>query len=149
MERGARNTASASRAERLGAMITILIADDNAASLELLSAALAVLGHRILEASNGHDALLKVTTERPDIALIDIQMPGLDGFEVLRAIQALEPPVPCRVLALTAFAMDGDRERMLASGFDGYVAKPVSISHVREQVRRILNSASKSSNHEL
>jgi CheY-like chemotaxis protein len=125
-------------------MITILIADDNAASLELLSAALAVLGHRIVEASNGHDALLKVTTERPRVALIDIQMPGLDGFEVLRAIRAVEPPLPCRVLALTAFAMGGDRERILASGFDGYVAKPVSISHVREQVRRILNSASKS-----
>lgn len=130
-------------------MITILIADDNAASLELLSAALAVLGHRIVEASSGHDALLKVTIERPDIALIDIQMPGLDGFEVLRAIRALDPPVPCRVLALTAFAMDGDRERILASGFDGYVAKPVSISHVREQVRRILNSAYKSASHEL
>jgi CheY-like chemotaxis protein len=71
-------------------------------------------------------------------------MPGLDGFEVLRAIRALEPPVPCRVLALTAFAMGGDRERILASGFDGYIAKPVSISHVREQVRQMLNSASKS-----
>ncbi len=130
-------------------MITILIADDNAASLELLSAALGILGHRIVEASNGHDALCKVTIERPDIALVDIQMPGLDGFEVLRAIRALEPPIQCRVLALTAFAMDGDRERMLASGFDGYIAKPVSISHVREQVRRILNSASKSASHEL
>ena len=75
--------------------------------------------------------------------LLDIQMPGLDGFEVLRAIRGLQPPVPCRVLAVTAFVMDGDRDRMLASGFDGYIAKPVSISHVREQVRRILNSSSK------
>ncbi len=149
MERGPRSTASVGCAGRLDAMITILVADDNAASLELLSDALRVLGHRIVEASNGHDALLKVKTERPDIALIDIQMPGLDGFEVLRAIRALEPPIQCRVLALTAFAMDGDRERMLASGFDGYIAKPVSISHVREQVRRILNSASKSAGHEL
>ena len=130
-------------------MITILIADDNAASLELLSDTLAILGHRIVGASNGHDALLKVTTERPDIALVDIQMPGLDGFEVLRAIRALEPPVQCRVLALTAFAMDGDRERMIASGFDGYIAKPISISHVREQVRRILNSASRSASHDI
>lgn len=149
MERGPRSTASASCAARLNAMITILIADDNAASLELLSAALAVLGHRIVEASSGHDALLKVTIERPDIALVDIQMPGLDGFEVLRAIRALDPPAPCRVVALTAVAMDGDRERILACGFDGYVAKPVSISHVREQVRWILNSASKSASHEL
>jgi len=76
-------------------------------------------------------------------------MPGLDGFEVLRAIRALEPPVPCRVLALTAFAMGGDRERILASGFDGYVAKPVSISHVRDEVWRILNSSSHSASHDL
>ena len=130
-------------------MTTILIADDNAASLELLSAALGVLRCRIVESSDGHDALLKIKAERPDIVLLDIQMPGLDGFEVLRAIRALDPAIPCRVLALTAFAMDGDRERMLASGFDGYIAKPVSISHVREQVRRILNSASKSASHEL
>ena len=130
-------------------MITILIADDNAASLELLRDALGVLGHQIVEASNGPDALLKVTTEQPDIALIDIQMPGLDGFEVLRAIRTLEPPVRCRVLALTAFAMDGDRERILASGFDGYIAKPVSISRVRDQVRQILDVPSHSDSHGL
>ena len=149
MERGPRRAASASCAGRLDAMITILIADDNAASLELLSDALGVLGHRIVQASNGRDALLKIMAERPDIALVDIQMPGLDGFEVLRAIRVLEPPVACRVIALTAFAMDGDRERMIDSGFDGYIAKPVSISHVREQVRRILNSAAKSAPHDI
>ena len=129
-------------------MITILIADDDAASLELLKDALGSLGHRIVEASDGRDALLKVNIERPDIALIDIQMPGLDGFEVLRAVRALEPPVPCRVLALTAFAMGGDRERILASGFDGYIAKPVSISHVREQVQQLLKSRSRSASYE-
>ena len=129
-------------------MITILIADDDAASLELLKDALGSLGHRIVEASDGRDALLKVSIERPDIALIDIQMPGLDGFEVLRAVRALEPPVPCRVLALTAFAMGGDRERILASGFDGYIAKPVSISHVREQVQQLLKSLSRSASYE-
>jgi len=130
-------------------MITILIADDDAASLELLRDALAVLGYRIVESSDGTDALLKVQSETPDVVLLDIRMPGLDGFELLRAIRALDPPVPCAVLAVTAFVMDGDRERMLASGFDGYIAKPVSISHVREQVRQILNSASKSAGHEI
>jgi len=124
-------------------MITILIADDDAASLELLKDALAVPGYRILESSDGSDALSKVQSETPDIVLLDIQMPGLDGFDVLRVIRGLQPPVPCRVLAVTAFVMDGDRDRMLASGFDGYIAKPVSISHVREQVRRILHSSSK------
>lgn len=149
MERCPRSTNPAGSAGRIDAMITILIADDNAASLELLRDALGVLGHRIVEASDGPDALLKVTTEQPDVALIDIQMPGLDGFEVLRTIRTLEPPVPCRVLALTAFAMDGDRERILAAGFDGYIAKPVSIFNVREQVQRILNMPSQSASHGL
>jgi len=140
--RSPRRTASVSCARRFDVMITILIADDNAASLELLRDALGSLGHRIVEAFDGHDALLKVKIERPDIALIDIQMPGLDGFEVLRAIRALEPPVPCRVVAVTALAMGGDRKRILASGFDGYIAKPISVSHVREQVRQTLNFVS-------
>ena len=130
-------------------MITILIADDNPASLELLKDALTAPGYRIVESADGSEALLKVRSETPDIVLLDIQMPGLDGFEVLRAIRGLTPPVPCRVLALTAFAMDGDRERILAAGFDGYIAKPVSILHVREQVRRILTSSSKSASHDL
>ena len=130
-------------------MIIVLIADDNAAGLELLKDALTVPGYRIVESSDGTDALLKVQSETPDVVLLDIQMPGLSGFEVLRAIRALTPPVPCRVLALTAFAMDGDRERILASGFDGYIAKPVSISHLREQVQRILNASSKSGTDEL
>ena len=130
-------------------MITILIADDNMASLELLKAALAAPGYRIVESSDGHEALAKAQTEEPDVVLLDIQMPGLDGFEVLRAIRALELARPCRILALTAFAMDGDRERILASGFDGYIAKPVSISDVREQVRQLLNSSSKAASHEL
>lgn len=130
-------------------MITILIADDNMASLELLKAALAAPGYRIVESSDGHDALAKAKSEAPDVVLLDIQMPGLNGFEVLDGILAVEPPLPCRILALTAFAMDGDRERILACGFDGYIAKPVSISDVREQVQRLLNSSSKTAGHEL
>jgi CheY-like chemotaxis protein len=130
-------------------MITILIADDDTASRELLKDALAIPGYRIVESSDGSDAFLKVQIEAPEIVLLDIQMPGLDGFEVLRAIRALKPPVRCRVLAVSAFVMEGDRERMLASGFDGYIAKPVSISHVRDQVRGILKSTSKAAGHEL
>jgi CheY-like chemotaxis protein len=129
-------------------MITILIADDNLASLELLKAALAEPHYRIVESSDGHDALAKVKSVAPDIVLLDIQMPGRNGFEVLRAIRSLDLLRSCRVVALTAFAMEGDRERILASGFDGYIAKPVSISGVREQVRRLLNSLSEPASHE-
>ena len=130
-------------------MITILIADDNAVSLELLADALASPGYRILESSNGNDALAKVRTETPRLVLLDIQMPGLNGFEVLREIRALDPPVRCQILALTAFAMEGDRERVLAAGFDGYIAKPISITEVRETVRRLLNLQSHSATYEI
>ena len=130
-------------------MTTILIAEDDAASLELVRDALESPGYRILESSNGKDALLQVKTESPDVVLLDIQMPGLNGFEVLRAIRNLDPPAACSVLALTAFAMDGDRERILTSGFDGYITKPVSISELREKVQRLLNLRSRSATHEL
>ena len=130
-------------------MITILIADDNAVSLELVADALAAPGYRIVEASNGNDALAKVRSERPQLVLLDIQMPELNGFEVLRQIRALDPSVRCQILALTAFAMEGDRERVLAAGFDGYIAKPISITKVRETVRRLLNLQSHSATHEI
>ena len=130
-------------------MTTILIAEDDTASLELVRDALESPGYRILESSNGKDALLQVKTESPDLVLLDIQMPGLNGFEVLRAIRNLDPPATCSVLALTAFAMDADRKRILASGFDGYIAKPISISDLREKVRQILNLRSRSASHEL
>ena len=130
-------------------MTTILIAEDDAASLELVRDALESPGYRILESSNGKDALLQVKTESPDVVLLDIQMPGLNGFEVLRAIRNLDPPATCSVFALTAFAMDEDRKRILASGFDGYIAKPISISDLREKVRQILNLRSWSASHEL
>jgi two-component system cell cycle response regulator DivK len=101
-----------------------------------------------VESSDGHDALAKVKSVAPDIVLLGIQMPGRNGFEVLRAIRSLDLSHSCRVVALTAFAMERDRERILASGFDGYIAKPVSISGVREQVRRLLNSSPEPASHE-
>ena len=130
-------------------MTTILIAEDDAASLELVRDALESPGYRILESSDGKDALLQVKTESPDLVLLDIQMPGLNGFELLHAIRNLDPPATCNVLALTAFAMDGDRQRILASGFDGYITKPISISDLREKVRQVLNLRSRSASHEL
>lgn len=115
-------------------MITILIADDDAANLELLSDALEAPGYRIIDSSDGHDALLKVQAERTDMVLVDIQMPGLDGFEVLRAIRTLEPPVPMSCSSVDGLR-DGRRPQPNACiRLDGYIAKPVSISHVREQV---------------
>ncbi|MEO7651530.1 MAG: response regulator [Bryobacteraceae bacterium] len=130
-------------------MKTILIADDDLASRELLRDALEASGFRLLEASDGREALNKIRTESPDLVLLDIQMPSLDGFAVLRAARDLDPPSSARFIALTAFAMESDRQRIGKVGFDGYVAKPISISDVRKQVKRILSDDDRANHAEL
>ncbi|MEO8052130.1 MAG: response regulator [Acidobacteriota bacterium] len=119
-------------------MKTVLIADDDQASRELLRDALEASGFRLLEASDGREALNKIRTESPDLVLLDIEMPLLDGFAVLRAARDLDPPSSAGFIALTAFAMESDRQRIEKAGFDGYVAKPISISDVRKQVEAML-----------
>jgi CheY-like chemotaxis protein len=121
-------------------MKTVLIADDNPASRELLREALESPSLRFIEASDGQEALRKIQSDAPDLVLLDIQMPSLDGFAVLRAVRELDPPSGVRVIALTAFAMESDRQRVLEAGFDGYVSKPISIAGVRAQVERLLSA---------
>ena len=130
-------------------MKTILIADDDLASRELLRDALEASGFRLLEASDGREALNKIRTELPDLVLLDIQMPSLDGFAVLRAARDLDPPSSAGFIALTAFAMESDRQRIENAGFDGYVAKPISISDVRKQVNRMLSDEDRASHVDL
>ncbi len=130
-------------------MKTVLIADDDLASRELLRYALETAGFRLLEASDGREALNKIRTESPELVLLDIQMPVLDGFAVLRAARALDPPSGARFIALTAFAMESDRQRIERAGFDGYVPKPISISDVRKQVNRMLSDGDKAGRAEL
>jgi CheY-like chemotaxis protein len=119
-------------------MKTILVADDNLASRELLKAALEALGVRVIEAADGQEALIMTQSESPDLVLLDIQMPSLDGFAVFRAMLDLSRPSRTKVVALTAFAMESDRQRIIDAGFDGYVAKPISITDLRKRVAQLL-----------
>ncbi len=119
-------------------MKTILIADDNPASRELLREALASSGARLVEAVDGRDALDKIQSESPDLALLDIQMPFLDGFAVLQATRSQNPYGGTLMIALTAFAMESDRQKIIEAGFNGYVSKPIKISDLRKQVHRLL-----------
>jgi two-component system cell cycle response regulator DivK len=119
-------------------MKTILIADDNLASRELLKEALESSGVRLLEASDGQEALDTIQAESPDLVLLDIQMPSLDGFAVLRAMRSWSPPSGAKVIGLTALAMESDRQRILEAGFDSYISKPISISHLRKRVEQWL-----------
>jgi PAS domain S-box-containing protein len=112
----------------------ILVADDNPAGRELVRESLAAHVSSIVEASNGREALAKIREARPDLVLLDIQMPEMDGYAVLREIRGDPALRDLRVVALTAFAMQGDRERALQAGFDDYLTKPISVATLKAQL---------------
>lgn len=125
-------------------MKTILVADDNPVSRELLRDALEPHGFRVIEASDGREAARLIEDDCPDLVLLDIQMPAMDGFAVLQVVRSREVSDHLPMIAFTALAMESDRQRILAAGFDGYVSKPISISEVRRQVARWLCPEEKS-----
>jgi PAS domain S-box-containing protein len=112
----------------------VLVADDNPAGLELVRESLKKYTSSIIEAANGREALEKIRSSRPDLVLLDIQMPEMDGYQVVRAIRRDPSLHGLRVVALTAFAMEGDREKALDAGFDDYITKPVTVSELKAQL---------------
>ncbi|MEO8128789.1 MAG: response regulator [Bryobacteraceae bacterium] len=122
-------------------MKTILVADDDPVGRELIREILELQGYQVMEASNGADAWAFIQVHAPDLVLLDIQMPVLDGFGVIRALRREQRFQGITVFALTAFAMRGDREKALAAGFDGYIAKPINVPAFRELIRHALERA--------
>jgi CheY-like chemotaxis protein len=114
----------------------VLIVDDNEKNLELVRDLLQVTGYRTLEADNAADGITLATTFRPDLILMDVQLPDDDGVATLGRLRAMPGVTTTTVVALTAFAMHGDRERLLAAGFDGYLSKPIEIQAFLHQVRQ-------------
>ncbi len=118
----------------------ILIADDRASSRELLRTVLQRAGYGVLEAEDGVQAVAQARSGHPDLILLDLQMPGLDGFGVLAELRGDPQFKHLPVLALTASAMRGDREKILEAGFTDYLAKPAGPEAVRETVARLLGT---------
>ena len=114
----------------------VLVVEDNATSMKLFRDVLQATGYRTLEATTGVEALALAVEHAPDLVLMDIQLPDIDGVEALGRLRADERTASIPVLALTAQAMQGDRERFLASGFDGYVSKPVDVLDLVGAVKR-------------
>ena len=104
---------------------TILVAEDHAPSLELMRYLLAAHGYRAIAAGDGEAALELARRERPDLVICDLQMPKLDGYEFFRQLRADPELRHTPVIAVTAFSMLGDREKVLTTGFDGYFSKPI------------------------
>ncbi|HEX4064766.1 MAG TPA: response regulator [Acidobacteriaceae bacterium] len=119
----------------------ILIADDRASSRELLRLVLERAGYEVIEAEDGQVALERARANPPDLILLDLQMPVMDGYQVLAALRSEPRFRTLPILALTASAMRGDRERILAAGFTDYLAKPAGPDLLRETVARLLEQA--------
>jgi two-component system cell cycle response regulator DivK len=123
----------------------VLVVEDNEKSMKLFRDALCASGYRTLAAGTGGLAIELAVEHGPDLVLMDIRLPDLDGVEVLTRLRADERTASIPVLALTAQAMHGDRERFLDAGFDDYVAKPVDVRRLLETVHRHCAARSRSS----
>jgi two-component system cell cycle response regulator DivK len=114
----------------------ILLVEDNAKNMTLLRDVLHATGYRTLEASTGGQALTLATEHVPALVLMDIRMRDLDGVEALRRLRMADGTASIPVLAVTAQAMKGDRERFTEAGFDGYLSKPIDIDELLAAVER-------------
>jgi two-component system cell cycle response regulator DivK len=117
----------------------ILVVEDNERNLKLLRDLLEYEGYDVRVARTGEDAITLAVKEPPDLVLMDLQLPGIDGMEALRRLRESPRTVGIPVVAVTAQAMKQDRERVLQAGFDGYVEKPISVREFPDQVRRFLS----------
>ena len=117
----------------------MLVVDDHPLNLELVTEVLEAAGFQVRQARSAEVALHAVGTERPDLILMDIGLPGMDGHAAVRALKADPDTRGILIVALTAFAMAGDEARALESGFDGYITKPVQTRTLAETVTRLLH----------
>jgi two-component system cell cycle response regulator DivK len=117
----------------------ILVVEDNEKNRKLVRDLLTVKGYRVLEVETGEDGVRTAREQRPALVLMDIQLPGIDGIEALRQLRADADTAAIPVVAVTASAMNRDRQTILAAGFDGYQAKPISVRPFLELVREVLD----------
>jgi two-component system, cell cycle response regulator DivK len=112
----------------------VLIVDDNEKNVKLARDVLRFAGFSTLEAGTAEDGLALAAEHHPDVILMDIRLPGMDGMAAVGVLKGSAETAAIPVVALTSFAMKGDRERFLAGGFDGYLEKPISVTEFPDQV---------------
>jgi two-component system cell cycle response regulator DivK len=113
----------------------VLLVEDNAKNMKLFRDVLQAAGYSTFEATTGEDAVELAQSHEPALVLLDVQLPGIDGLEALRRLRQHELTASIPVLAVTAQAMSGDRERFLEAGFDGYLSKPIDVAELIQVVR--------------
>ncbi|GAA1956759.1 response regulator [Microbacterium deminutum] len=117
----------------------ILVVEDNPLNQKLVRDVLTASGYQVLVAGTGEEGVRLAAAEAPDLILMDIQLPGIDGYEALRLLRQMPQLAGLPVVAVTAFAMPEDRERATREGFDGYLGKPISVSALPSQVDEFLS----------
>ncbi|MGH9811288.1 MAG: response regulator [Terriglobia bacterium] len=118
---------------------TVLIVEDNELNMKLFHDLLDAHGYRTLQTRNGMEALALAREHRPDLILMDIQLPEVSGLEVTKWLKEDDQLRMIPVVAVTAFAMKGDEERIREGGCEAYISKPISVSHFLETIRRLLD----------
>jgi two-component system, cell cycle response regulator DivK len=119
-------------------MSTILIVEDNEKNLKLVRDVLQVKGYATLEAGTAEDGIRLATEHDPDLILMDIQLPGMNGIEALKVLRANAATATIRVIAVTASVMQQDRNQITEAGFDGYLGKPLNLKEFLDSVKAML-----------
>ncbi len=119
-------------------MKKILVVEDNEKNLALFRDILLYYGYEVLEAENGAMGVKTAQERLPDLILLDIQMPVMDGFAALKILKEAPETRNIKVIALTSFAMAGDREKIMAAGFDDYISKPINTRTLPELIKKYL-----------
>ncbi len=119
----------------------ILVTDDSLLNRKLIRDILKSAGHEVIEASDGLEGINKAKEELPDLILMDIHMPNMDGITAMKKIREIPELKETPVIAITAYAMKGDRKKIIAEGFDDYIPKPVSIKDLIDKVSHCIKSS--------
>lgn len=124
---------------REGDRMSILIVDDNLINLKLIRTVLSLEGYSVISAINAEEAIHVLNTYRPALILMDIQLPGMDGLELTKRIKANPDLKDILIVAVTAYAMKGDEEKVRAAGCDGYITKPINTRTLPSMVAALLS----------
>lgn len=123
-------------------MKTALVIEDDDNNMELITFILESNGYQFIKAETGQKGIKLALEKKPDFIILDIQLPDMNGLEVLKKIRALEINVRTPIIAMTSFAMSGDREKILSAGCDAYIEKPIDPKKVMGQIGKTLEEVS-------
>ncbi len=121
-------------------MEQVLVVEDNEDNMKVITFILEKSGYKTLQAEDGRTGIALALKEEPDFVILDIQLPDMNGMDVVKAIRKSERIKNTPVIAITSYAVEGDRERMLSGGCDGYIEKPIDPVNIIKQIREILGN---------